>query len=155
MTETVPAEDLIALHGGLGEELRLGSRGAILPLVRALGGCGAGFMLLLTDAELRIIGAWRLGRIPGRIQGFPDRTALALAMAARADGMIVIQEREDPVPRRPDLELTQSLRQALEESGVELLDHLLVAGDALAACRPRSEPVRGTRRHASMLGPDA
>jgi hypothetical protein len=137
MTESITVEDITGLHGGLAEDLRAESRGAILRIVRAAGGCRMGFILFLVDDELGVLGIWRLGRQPVGLQGFPTAKALELALAAKAAGMIVVQERDDPIPRRPDLELTRSLRHALAETGVELLDHLLIAGDAVAACRPR------------------
>jgi DNA repair protein RadC len=43
----------------------------------------------------------------------------------------------DLVARRPDIELSQHLKDALAETEIYLLDHFLVSGDSLSACRPK------------------
>ena len=129
--------DILMIHCGPAWARRASSRDEISRLVRAAGGCGADFMLFLTDDELWIHDVWRLPRQPGAPQGFPAVQALRLASAARAAGMVVVQERDDPVPRRPDLDLTDGIKDLLAESGIELLDHLLIARGLVSVCRPK------------------
>ena len=99
----------------------------------------ADFLLLLVDRSLNLLDARRLRRDQDLgPQGFPVAQAIRLALEAGAAGMIIVQERmADPVPRRPDIELSRRLKEALAETGVDLLDHFLVSGDSLSACRPR------------------
>lgn len=113
------------------------SREEVARLVGASGGCGADFIMFLTDEELRVVDAWKLLREGDGIQRFPVSLAIRLALRAGAAGMIIVQERNDPVPRRPDIELTQRLNQALSETGTKLLDHLLIAGKTVSPCRTR------------------
>lgn len=100
---------------------------------------GADFLLLLVDECLDLVEAWRLARREGSgVQGFPISIAIGLALRAKATGMIVAQERiTDLVPRRPDIELTHQLKKTLRETGIELLDHFLLSGNSLSACRTR------------------
>jgi hypothetical protein len=113
------------------------SREEVLSLVEAFGGCGTGFILFLVDDRLRLLDARKLPREGAGIQGFPTPLAVRLALDSGAAGMLIVQERDDPLPRRPDIELTIRVRETLAETGIELLDHLLISGGTVSACRPK------------------
>lgn len=117
---------------------RASSRAQLLELSEALGPLGNAFLLLLVDEQLALLDAWRLPREGAGPQGFPTRLAVGLALDSKCSGMLVVQERiSDIVPRRPDLELTQKLRSALAETGIELVDHLLISNGSIRTCRPK------------------
>lgn len=111
------------------------SRREVLEFGRLLDGERDGFILLLVDEELHLLDAWKLPRPPSAAQEFLLNQAAELAVRSKADGMIVVQFRgnDDPQVRSSDLELTRSLRRSLEETGTELVDHLLVSGDVIAS----------------------
>ena len=117
---------------------RASSQARVLELSEALGPLGSDFLLLLVDQKLALLDAWRLPRQGRGPQGFPTGLALRLALDSKCSGMLVVQERiSDIIPRRPDLELTQKLRSALAETGVELVDHLLISDGSIRACRQK------------------
>lgn len=94
-------------------------------------GVGPDFLLLLLNNDLSLLDIWKLPSGPQPGSGFPFATAVQLAVRCRATGVILIQDRrpDNPVAPSPDIELTAALRRALAETGVELLDHLLLTGE--------------------------
>ena len=96
-----------------------------------LAGFGSDFLLLLVNTNLSLLDVWRVPRDSERKSSFPFATAVQLAAACRAAGIIVVQDRrpDNPVAPRADVELTKALREAFAETGVELIDHLLLTAD--------------------------
>jgi DNA repair protein RadC len=122
--------DKMGLGARAGKPAAVRSRSDVLRLCRPLD-FGADFLLLLLDEKLDLLGAWKLERGTSGVQGFSTALALRLAVSAKAGGMILVQRRDDGdvIPGRADLRLTHHLREVLEETNVELLDHLLIFGD--------------------------
>ncbi len=128
----------------------IASRKSAAALARLAGVPCPDFLLVLVDAQLHLLNLYRLPRAGEGVQNFPLGAAVRLAIEAQAEGMIVIQEREaDPVPRRPDLELTSSLQRALEETGIGLVDHLLVCGELITSAGGLSLPKTALRKTGS------
>lgn len=135
------AEQLFARveqHDAGGSEIRAGSREAVLRLSRFARPIATDFLLLLVDSRLDLLGAWKLPRAPGGVHGFGLAEAVQLASRAKAAGLILVEERDQPlIPRRPDLDLDRQIRLALAETGIDLVDHLLVSGDLVrSTCGP-------------------
>ena len=113
---------------------RVGRRD-ILRLSLRFAPLSADFLLFLVCDDLRLLDLCRLPRVNGEIHGFPLSRAIGLAREANAAGIIIVQERasEDEVLRPLAMELTTSVRQMLEETGIELLDHFLLIRDRIVS----------------------
>lgn len=99
------------------------------------------FMVLLLDAQNRLIVAEELFRGTLTQTSVHPREVVKLALAHNAAGAILAHNHPSGVaePSRADEVLTQALRQALALVDVKLLDHFIVAG----AVEPLSFAERG------------
>lgn len=99
------------------------------------------FMVLLLDAQNRLLAAEELFRGTLTQTSVHPREVVKLALAHNAAGAILAHNHPSGVaePSRADEALTQALRQALALVDVKLLDHFIVAGQA----RPLSFAERG------------
>jgi DNA repair protein RadC len=90
------------------------------------------FMVLLLDAQNRLIAAEELFRGSLTQTSVHPREVVKLALAHNAAGAILAHNHPSGVaePSRADEALTQALRQALALVDVRLLDHFIVAGQA-------------------------
>ena len=88
------------------------------------------FMVLLLDAQNRLIAAVELFRGTLTQTSVHPREVVKLALAHNAAGAILAHNHPSGVaePSRADEALTQALRQALALVDVKLLDHFIVAG---------------------------
>lgn len=119
----------------LGPDARVEGRGDILRLGQCLKPLGTDFLLFLASSDLRLLDVRRIPRTHQSNQGFPISKAIDLAREADAAGMIVVQERSpgDEAVRPQDIELTTAIRLMLDETGIELLDHLLLLQDKIVS----------------------
>jgi DNA repair protein RadC len=99
------------------------------------------FMVLLLDAQNRLIAAVELFRGTLTQTSVHPREVVKLALSRNAAGVILAHNHPSGVaePSRADEALTQALRQALALVDVKLLDHFIVAG----AAEPLSFAERG------------
>jgi DNA repair protein RadC len=99
------------------------------------------FMVLLLDAQNRLIAAVELFRGTLNQTSVHPREVVKLALSRNAAGAILAHNHPSGVaePSRADEALTQALRQALALVDVKLLDHFIVAG----AAEPLSFAERG------------
>lgn len=90
------------------------------------------FMVLLLDAQNRLLAAEELFRGTLTQTSVHPREVVKLALAHNAAGVILAHNHPSGVaePSRADEALTQALRQALALVEVKLLDHFIVAGQA-------------------------
>jgi len=90
------------------------------------------FMVLLLDAQNRLIAAEELFRGTLTQTSVHPREVVKLALSHNAAGAILAHNHPSGVaePSRADEALTQALRQALTLIDVKLLDHFIVAGAA-------------------------
>ena len=90
------------------------------------------FMVLLLDAQNRLIAAEELFRGTLTQTSVHPREVVKLALAHNAAGAILAHNHPSGVaePSRADEALTQALRQALALVEVKLLNHFIVAGQA-------------------------
>jgi DNA repair protein RadC len=88
------------------------------------------FMVLLLDAQNRLIAATELFRGTLAQTSVHPREVVKLALSHNAAGAILAHNHPSGVaePSRADEALTQALRQALALVDVKLLDHFIVAG---------------------------
>jgi DNA repair protein RadC len=99
------------------------------------------FMVLLLDAQNRLIAAVELFRGTLAQTSVHPREVVKLALGRNAAGAILAHNHPSGVaePSRADEALTQALKQALALVDVKLLDHFIVAG----AAEPLSFAERG------------
>ncbi len=99
------------------------------------------FMVLLLDAQNRLIAAEELFRGTLTQTSVHPREVVKLALAHNAAGALLAHNHPSGVaePSRADEVLTQALRQALALVDVKLLDHFIIAG----AAEPLSFAERG------------
>lgn len=116
-------------------DARVDGRRDVLRLGQYFKPLGTDFLLFLASSNLRLLDVRRLPRVHRGIQGFPLDQAIALARAANAPGMIIVQERSpgDEAVRPGDFELTTAVRLMLEETGIELLDHFLLVQERIVS----------------------
>ena len=90
------------------------------------------FMVLLLDAQNRLIAAEELFRGTLTQTSVHPREVVKLALAHNAAGAILAHNHPSGVaePSRADEALTQALKQALALVEIKLLDHFIVAGSA-------------------------
>ena len=90
------------------------------------------FMVLLLDAQNRLIAAEELFRGTLTQTSVHPREVVKLALSHNAAGALLAHNHPSGVaePSRADEALTQALRQALALVDVKLLDHFIVAGGA-------------------------
>lgn len=90
------------------------------------------FMVLLLDAQNRLIAAEELFRGTLTQTSVHPREVVKLALAHNAAGALFAHNHPSGVaePSRADEALTQALKQALALVDVKLLDHFIVAGQA-------------------------
>lgn len=90
------------------------------------------FMVLLLDAQNRLIAAEELFRGTLTQTSVHPREVLKLALAHNAAGAVLAHNHPSGAaePSRADEALTQALKQALALVDVKLLDHFVVAGQA-------------------------
>ncbi len=90
------------------------------------------FMVLLLDAQNRLIAAVELFRGTLTQTSVHPREVVKLALSHNAAGILLAHNHPSGVaePSRADEALTQALRQALTLVDVRLLDHFIVAGNA-------------------------
>jgi DNA repair protein RadC len=90
------------------------------------------FMVLLLDAQNRLIAAEELFRGTLTQTSVHPREVVKLALAHNAAGALLAHNHPSGVaePSRADEALTQALRQALALVDVKLLDHFIIAGAA-------------------------
>jgi DNA repair protein RadC len=90
------------------------------------------FMVLLLDAQNRLIAAVELFRGTLTQTSVHPREVVKLALAHNAAGALLAHNHPSGVaePSRADEALTQALRQALALVDVKLLDHFIIAGAA-------------------------
>lgn len=90
------------------------------------------FMVLLLDAQNRLIAAEELFRGTLTQTSVHPREVVKLALAHNAAGALLAHNHPSGVaePSRADEALTQALKQALALVDVKLLDHFIVAGAA-------------------------
>ncbi len=90
------------------------------------------FIVLLLDAQNRLIAAEELFRGTLTQTSVHPREVVKLALAHNAAGVLLAHNHPSGVaePSRADEALTQALRQALALVDVKLLDHFIVAGTA-------------------------
>ncbi len=90
------------------------------------------FMVLLLDAQNRLLAAEELFRGTLTQTSVHPREVVKLALAHNAAGAILAHNHPSGIaePSRADEALTQSLRQALALVEVKLLDHFIVASQA-------------------------
>ena len=91
---------------------------------------GEEFWVLLLDGANRAMGWERISQ--GTVDQAPvyPREILALALARRAAGVIMVHNHPggDPKPSRMDQEITRQVKLAAHGLGVKVLDHVIVAG---------------------------
>ena len=114
-------------------DARVDGRRDILRLGQCFKPLGTDFLLFLASSNLRLLDVRRLSRVHRGIQGFPLDQAIALARAANAPGMIIVQERSHGDVAPGDFELTTAVRLMLEETGIELLDHFLLVQERIVS----------------------
>jgi DNA repair protein RadC len=90
------------------------------------------FMVLLLDAQNRLIAAEELFRGTLTQTSVHPREVVKLALSHNAAGAVLAHNHPSGVaePSRADEALTQALRQALALVDVKLLDHFIIAGAA-------------------------
>src|SRR4051794_5716124 len=133
MVAPEPLMEMIERRTAAGDAIRVRTRKELLALGWLVASLGADFLLLLINSKFSLLAAWKLPRGTTGPQGFPTDAALRLALRAGAAGMFIIQNRDsdDLTPRRADLALTHSMRRALAETGIDLVDHLLISGGCM------------------------
>ncbi|NPV09734.1 MAG: DNA repair protein RadC [Anaerolineae bacterium] len=105
-------------------------------------------MSLLTEEELRVLVLDTKNQVlaiqkvyRGTVSGSPVRAAEVFREALRrnAPGLIVVHNHPsgDPTPSPEDVQTTQRLYQAGNLLGIELLDHLIVAGGRFVSLRQK------------------
>ncbi|MBM3390693.1 MAG: JAB domain-containing protein [Betaproteobacteria bacterium] len=123
-----------ALREGMAAGDALASPRAVRDYLRlALGGLPHEvFMVLLLDAQNRLIAAEELFRGTLTQTSVHPREVVKLALSQNAAGAILAHNHPSGVaePSRADEALTQALKQALALVDVRLLDHFIVAGQA-------------------------
>lgn len=141
MNEAGSVFGLITARSPPGAEIKVRSPDEALRMGRLVGSEQPGFLLFLVDEQLRLLDAWRIPRDPSVARGFPINLMLNVALRAKASGIIVIEDgsETDPIPSRPDPELTALLKDALRETGTEFLPPLLISGQSTRSAGDRRQ----------------